>query len=108
MMSLGRRIRERRKALGLTQQELATALGLTPQHISVIEQDKRAPALASLARMAEELGVTVDFLVKGKEGKEGAITGVIPAIKADKRLSLNTKRALIALVEELYAASPQK
>lgn len=107
-MSLGRRIRERRKALGLTQQELATALGLTPQHISVIEQDKRAPALASLARMAEELGVSLDFLVTGKEGKEGVMTGVIPAIKADKRLSLKTKRALITLVEEFYATSPLK
>lgn len=107
-MSLGRRIRERRKALGLTQQEFATALGLTPQHISVIEQDKRSPALASLARMAEELGVTVDFLVTGKAGKEGVITGVIPAIKADKRLSLKAKRALIALVEELYTSSSVK
>ncbi len=104
-MSLGRRIKERREALGLTQQQLAGALGLTPQHISAIEQDKRAPSLPSLAKMAEELGVTVDFLVAGKEG---VVAGIIPAIKADKKLNLKTKKALIALVEELYAASPAK
>jgi transcriptional regulator with XRE-family HTH domain len=102
-MSLGRRIKERRKTLGLTQQQLAESLGVTPQHISVIEQDKRSPSLSSLARMAEQLGVTVDFLVVGKEG---TIISVITAIKADKRLNLKTKRALITLVEELYKISP--
>jgi transcriptional regulator with XRE-family HTH domain len=101
-MTLGRRIKERRRALGLTQQELAQALGVTPQHISVIEQDKRTPSLSSLARMAEQLGVTVDFLVAGKEG---TVTSVITAIKADERLNLKTKRALIALVEEFYRIS---
>ncbi len=102
-MSLGSRIKERRNALGLTQQQLAQVLALTPQHISVIEQDKRAPSLPSLAKIAEELGVSIDFLVVGKKS---VVTDTIPAIKADKRLSLKTKRALIALIEELYGASP--
>ena len=84
-MSLGQRIRKRRQILKLTQKQLAEALGLTSQHISAIEQDKRAPSLTSLAKLAEELGVTVDYLVTGKEG---VITDTIPAIKADKRLKL--------------------
>ncbi len=100
-MSIGSRIRDRRIELKLTQAELARALGLTPQHISVIEQDKRAPSLSSLAKLAEELGVTVDYIITGKEG---VITGTIPAIKADKKLSLQSKRALAGLVEELYRA----
>jgi hypothetical protein len=43
--------------------------------------------------------VTVDYLVRGKEGVGG---DTIPAIKADKRLSLKSKKALVSLVEELY------
>ena len=78
--------------------ELARALGLTPQHISGIEQDKRSPSLSSLAKLAEELGVTVDYLVTGKEG---VIVDTIPAIKADKTLSLETKKALVILVKTL-------
>jgi len=78
---------------------LAEALGFTPQHISAIEQDKRLPAISSLARMAEELGVTIDYLVTGKEG---VITDTIPAIKADKKLALEEKDALVALVKALY------
>ena len=100
-MTIGKRIRKRRQELELTQEDLARALGLTPQHISVIEQDKRSPSLSSLARLAEELGVTVDYLATGKES---VIVDVIPAIKADKKLSLQSKKALVSLVEELYRA----
>ncbi len=98
-VSIGKRIRKRRQELKLTQQDLARALGLTPQHISVIEQDKRAPSLSSLGKLAEELGVTVDYLAAGKQG---VIVDTIPAIKADKKLSLKSKKALVSLVEELY------
>jgi transcriptional regulator with XRE-family HTH domain len=98
-MSIGKRIRKRRQVLEITQQELAKAIGVTPQHVSAIEQDKRDPSLSSLARLAEELGVTVDYLVTGKEG---GVADPIPAIKADKRLNLKAKKALIALIEELY------
>jgi len=98
-MSIGKRIRKRRQELKLTQEDLARALGLTPQHISGIEQDKRSPSLSSLAKLAEELGVTVDYLATGKES---VIVNAIPAIKADKKLSLEAKKALVALVKELH------
>jgi len=98
-MSLGERIRKRRQELKLTQEELASALRLTPQHISGIEQEKRNPSLSSLAKLAEELGITVDYLVTGKEG---VIVDAIPAIKADKKLSLESNKALVTLVLELY------
>lgn len=98
-MSIGKRIRERRLELKLTQEDLARALGLTPQHISGIEQDKRSPSLSSLAKLAEELGTTVDYLVTGKEG---ALVDTIPAIKADKKLSLESKKALVTLVKALH------
>jgi len=99
LMSVGKRIRKRRQELKLTQEDLAQALGLTPQHISGIEQDKRNPSLSSLAKLAEELGITVDYLITGKEG---VIVDAIPAIKADKNLSLESKKALVTLVKELH------
>ncbi len=97
-MDIGERIKKKRLSLKITQQELAKALGLTAQHISAIEQNKRSPSLNMLAKLAENLGVSTDYLVSGKEG---IITGIVPAIKADKTLSLKVKRALIALIEEL-------
>jgi transcriptional regulator with XRE-family HTH domain len=98
-MSMGKRIKDRRQALGLTQQNLAEAMGITAQHISVIEQDKRTPSLSSLAKLAPELGVTIDYLVTGKQK---VTEETIPAIKADTKLSLRSKKALVELVKELY------
>ena len=103
-MSLGQRIKQRREVLKITQQELAKALGMTPQHISLIEQDKTTPSLAVVSKLAEQLGASIDYLVYGKEGIS---TDIIPAIKADKILSLDAKRALIIMVELLRAASRQ-
>ena len=97
-MSLGENIRQRRNKLKVTQQYLAQALGMTPQHISAIEQDKWAPSLGILPKLAEQLGVSVDYLLVGKSS---VVTDTISAIKADKRLKLKAKRLLIALVEEL-------
>lgn len=94
-MSLGQRIIKRRKILKITQEELANALGVTPQHISLIEKEKAGPSLSLLPKLAEELGVSIDYLLSGKEG---IITDTIPAIKADKSLPLEVKRALITLV----------
>lgn len=101
-VSLGQRIRKRRQILKITQHELAQTLGMTPQHISAIEKDKWSPSLTLLPKLAEVLGVSTDYLLSGKEG---IITGIIPAIKADKTLSLKAKRALIALVEEQRASA---
>lgn len=97
-MALGERIRQRRKELNLTQDDLSRALGVTPQHISAIEQNKRAPSLSSLVSISKELGVTNDFLLTGKEG---IATEAIPAIKADKTLNPDVKKALISLIDEL-------
>jgi len=104
-VSLGQRIIKRRKVLKITQQELANALGITPQHISLIEREKSAPSLTLLPKLADELGVSTDYLLSGKEG---IITDIIPAIKADKTLTLKVKRALIALVEEHRGSATQE
>jgi len=97
-MSLGQRLKQRRESLKITQRQLAESLEVTPQHISAIEQDKRVPSLSFLTKLAEELGITIDYLVAGKEG---VIKDAIPAIKADKKLSLDSKKALIALIKTL-------
>ena len=98
-MNLATRIRARRETLELTQEQLARATGLSPQYISLIEQGKRVPAVSSLSRLAEELGVAADYLITGKDP---AISDTIPAIMADTKLTTEAKKALIATVREFY------
>jgi len=61
--------------------------------------------LRLLPKLAEELGVTTDYLISGKDT---IVTDTIPAIKADKTLKLKSKRILIALVEEFRSTTISK
>ncbi len=102
-MSIGEKVRDKREAFNLTQRELAEVIGITPQHLSLVEQDKKTPSVALLTKMAQKLGVSIDYLVFGENIQGGTALDPIVAIKADKSLSLKAKRTLIAFVELLRA-----
>ena len=55
-------IRALRKALGLSQEELAKACGVSRQTINAIENNKYDPTLALAYHLAKTLGTTVDEL----------------------------------------------
>lgn len=55
-------IRERRKALGLSQEELARRCGVSRQTVNAIENNKYDPTLALAFHLARELETTVDEL----------------------------------------------
>jgi len=98
-MSIGERIKAKRLDLKLTQKNLSTVLRITPQHISAIEQNKRLPSLMMLEKLAQQLGVTIDYIVTGRES---ILSGLLPAVKADPRLSLKARKALANITEELH------
>ena len=54
--------RQRRKELGLSQEELAKRCGVSRQTVNAIENNKYDPTLALAFRLAGELQVTVDQL----------------------------------------------
>ena len=54
---LGERVRERRKELGFSLEELAARTGLTASFLSLIERNINNPSLDSLYRIAEALEV---------------------------------------------------
>lgn len=62
---VGQRIMERRRKLGLTQEELAERCGLTTQFVSYAESGKRASRPENLMRIASALGVSTDYLLTG-------------------------------------------
>lgn len=60
---LGKRIREERLKLNLTQEALAEDVDLTTAYIGQIERGERNLTLESLIKVANRLGVTVDYLL---------------------------------------------
>lgn len=55
-------IRNKRKELGLSQEELAKKCGVSRQTVNAIENNKYDPTLALAFCLAKELQVTVDEL----------------------------------------------
>lgn len=63
LQHIGRRMMERRKKLGLTQEALAEKGDVTPQFVSYAEAGKRAMRPENLLKIASALGVSADYIL---------------------------------------------
>lgn len=62
-MNLGNNISEKRKAKGLTQEELANILGVSPQAVSKWENNLSCPDISLLPEISKVFGISVDALL---------------------------------------------
>ena len=79
-MELGRLICSRRKARGLTQEQLAEAVGVARQTVSKWETGETVPDAESLGKLASVLGFSVDRALglepeEDEDGMEWLILG---------------------------------
>ncbi len=94
---VGRRIRQRRVELGLSQSELAAALGITFQQVQKYENGSNRVSAGRLYDMAQHLGVTLDYFVEGVE---------LPAAnQPTPELLVKTDKQVIALVRSFIQIS---
>ena len=63
----GQFIAKRRKAIGMTQKELAECLGVTNKAVSKWENGQTAPDLDNIIAMSNLYEVTTDYILIGKE-----------------------------------------
>lgn len=69
--AVGRRLRLRRDALGITRDKLAEAIDVTPKFVQDIEYGNKSMSTETLARLSEVLGLTTDYILKGIVDEEG-------------------------------------
>ena len=60
---LGKRIREERLRLNLTQAALAEEIDISDTYMGAIERGERSLTLDTLVRLVNRLGVTVDYML---------------------------------------------
>ena len=60
---IGKRLKDERKRLHCTQEEVAEAVGLTPAFIGHIERGERSLSLETLIKLCNYYGVTIDYLL---------------------------------------------
>ena len=77
---LGARITKRREQLGLSQMDLARLLDVAPARISDFERGVKTDCnLSTAKRLAQVLGVSIDYLAGTWEDEEPAGTLAVPA-----------------------------
>ena len=65
-VTIGKKIRKRRKSLKMTQESIAEKLDVNPSHISNIECARANPSLTALVNIANILNCSVDYFIDGE------------------------------------------
>lgn len=65
-LEIGKRIYERRKQLGITQEYLAELADTTPQAISNYERGERELKVTTILKISSALKITTDYLLTGE------------------------------------------
>ncbi len=68
-MTLGERIRNFRKQMGLTQDEFAAKLNMHGRQLARYEGGRTTPSINILAKIADFCEVSLDYLVYGQDKK---------------------------------------
>jgi transcriptional regulator with XRE-family HTH domain len=104
---VGQRIRERRRALGLSQQTLAAALGLSYQQLQKVELGRNRIAAARLRRLSDILECPVSLFFEdlpGRRRADAAPDDALALARAIRALSPVVRDKIGAFVGELALA----
>lgn len=93
---IGAKIKKVREADSISQKELADSIGFeSATAISLIEAGERKVSIVDLEKIAEKLGKNMDYFLE----TEGKPVDVKFALRADKNLSKDDKKAILRFVE---------
>lgn len=101
----GKRIREERLKLGLTQERLAEDVNLSTAYIGQIERGERTPTLENIVAIANRLGVTVDYLLSDSVNSNGEnelkiwLQLMDGRSDREKQLTINVIKAIFNLLD---------
>jgi len=85
-VNIGQRIREVRKELGLSQEELAEKTGLNRSYLSLVENGRSSPTFEFIERVSRGLGMDIRTLILGErferyEDDGGHESWIYPGLK---------------------------
>jgi len=99
---VGRQIRNRRKLLGMTQQELGLSVGIRFQQIQKYESGANRVSASRLWELSRALGVPIEFFYQGLDTTNGANDNqpmIDPAVM-DNKETIDLLRAYYGLQEQ--------
>jgi transcriptional regulator with XRE-family HTH domain len=96
--TLGDRITSLRKAKGLSQTDLAKEADVSREALSKYERNEIVPSVQVAARIAETLGVTLDYLI-GNAHELAVDKQTLKRIREIEALDNGTKSTLFTIID---------
>lgn len=78
--SMGSRMKEERKKLNLTQEQMAEKLGISVKHYGGVERGNAGLSLENLVDVSVILGRSLDYIIKGIPETDGTLPNRIKEI----------------------------
>lgn len=105
LCSIGKRIQNRRKQQGYTQEQLAEMMNVSIQMVSNLERGNKAIRIDNLINLSQILDISTDYILTGKETTID-IEGLTSRIS---QLSVKDRKMLNLLIDYCLAEnSPQE
>ena len=105
VMGIGKRLKNMRLDIGMTQEQLAQEIGLSGNYVSEIEQEKKSPSEPIYLAIELKFGVNGDWLKKGTGKKY--VPEKFPPTKKEaellqvfREMSPEDKKMLLALFDK--------
>ncbi len=95
LREIGKRIHDRRKQMGLTQEQLAEKMNVSIQMVSNLERGNKAIRIENLIRLSKILEASTDYLLTGRE-TAGDIQGLAARMG---RLPENNRKMIEVLID---------
>ena len=67
---VGKRLRAQREYLNLTREKFCEIVDVSPQFLSQVERGIKGPSVEKLLTMCDGLGLSTDYVLRGKDGSE--------------------------------------
>ena len=98
-MSLGQKITKMRKEKKLSQVDVASYVGVSRDAISKYERDDIVPSVENANKVAQILGVSLDYLMSEDDSLEVVDIDMLNRMKEIQRLAEEDKNTVIKIID---------
>lgn len=112
MKSIGRRIKQLRQDLGLSQRKLAPLLGIHWSQLARYEVEKNSPSVETLVQISKTFKKSTDYLIFGKDEKMSKETKIkdheiLELLKKVDKLDKNAREKVKWAIQSLLSNLPK-
>ena len=88
----GQRLRQQRKAHGMTIEELAEKIGITQNYLGLVERGEHLPSMATLIKIVNVLGISSDLLLCDEVRNANYLNGEIASRIDENQIIMNLRK----------------